>query len=60
MKTILITGASGFIAQYLAKKLKNAHYRVIGVSRTNNSLDNFDLVYKGKLGTPIAHVFETQ
>ena len=36
MRTILITGSSGFIGSYLAQRLLDENYKVYGLSRQNN------------------------
>lgn len=58
MKTVLITGASGFIAGHLAAELKRAGFRVLGASRSGRLLENFDRVVQGELGSPLTGVFE--
>lgn len=58
MGTVLISGASGFIARGAAEKLKRIGFRTIGVSRKSRSLPFFDAVYQGTLTTPLEGVFE--
>jgi len=60
MKTILISGANGFIARHLAKKLKRPGFRIIGTSRWLREIENFDSIYEGKLMTPLKDVFERE
>lgn len=55
MKTILITGASGFIARHLAAVLRREGWRVIGVSRRQAS--GFHKTYVSSLGQPLLPVF---
>lgn len=49
MKTVLITGANGFIARHLARSLGGAARR-LGVSRAGEPVDGFDLVRRAALG----------
>jgi uncharacterized protein YbjT (DUF2867 family) len=58
MRTVLISGANGFIAQNAAKRMKDAGYRTIGVSRRPKQLAHYDAVYKGVLSGSIKGVFE--
>lgn len=53
MKTVLITGARGFIAGQFARGLKSAGYRVIGTSRKPGGVPHFDAVYPLSLGQTI-------
>ncbi len=46
MKTVLITGASGTIANALCKELKNKGFVVYGLSRAGQKLPFFDAVFK--------------
>jgi len=39
MKTVLLTGAAGFIGSYVAKRLLEKGYRVVGVDNLNNYYD---------------------
>ena len=48
MKTILITGSSGFIGEYLAKKFKE-FYKVIGIDKNNDHQKNCHLFYKSDI-----------
>lgn len=57
MQTVLITGASGFIARHLAVVLRDAGWRVIGTSRQDASLAGFDGIYRKRLGDLLAEVF---
>jgi nucleoside-diphosphate-sugar epimerase len=57
MGTVLISGASGFIARNTAEKLKKAGFRVIGISRKRRSLPHFDAVYPGTLSEMLHGVF---
>ncbi len=50
MTTVLITGASGFIARSLAPVLKEAGMRVTGTSRTGQPVPGFDAIYPASLG----------
>jgi short-subunit dehydrogenase len=43
MKTILITGASGFLGQSLCDHYVKLGYKVVGVSRNNKNLFNVKL-----------------
>lgn len=42
MKTVIITGALGFIGQYVSKIFKNNHYYVIGIGHGDSSKANLD------------------
>lgn len=44
MKNILITGASGFIGEYLASKFKH-EYKLIGIDIDNSSYNQYDYFY---------------
>jgi NADH dehydrogenase len=57
MKNILLSGASGFIAQNAAERLKKQGFRTIGVSHRFVTLAHFDAVYAGKLTEPIDDAF---
>lgn len=50
MTTVLITGATGFIARNLAPVLKAAGMRVIGTARRGDAVAGFDAVYPAGLG----------
>ena len=54
MATVLISGASGFIAQNAAARLKKAGFRTIGVSQRAQSLPHFDAIFAGALSQPLA------
>jgi|Deesub1362A_J573_1020465.scaffolds.fasta_scaffold00670_22 nucleoside-diphosphate-sugar epimerase len=58
MKKVLISGAGGFIARHISKKLKDAGFYVIGTSRTPRPIPNYDEVYQGILGEPLEDIFE--
>lgn len=49
MKTVLITGASGAIANALCKELKNKGFKVYGLSRSGQKRPFFDAVFKWDL-----------
>ena len=57
MGTVLLSGASGFIAQNTAKRLKKHGFRTIGVSHSSRSLTHFDAVFAGTLSQPLDEVF---
>ncbi len=50
MKTVLITGANGFIARAVAAAFARSGVRVIGVSRPGAPVAGFDRVFRVKLG----------
>jgi uncharacterized protein YbjT (DUF2867 family) len=58
MGTVLISGASGFIAQNTAAKARKAGFRTIGVSHSSRSLPHFDEIYSGSLSHPLEGVFD--
>ncbi len=49
MKTVLVTGASGLIAQHLAQVLTKEGFRVLGISRGGAMTDGFAAVYRAAL-----------
>ena len=52
MKSILITGSSGFIGKYLSKYFLNKNYLVYGISRSspnNELIKNFTQYFSSKL-----------
>jgi len=53
MKTVLITGASGFIAGHLARRLTASGCRVVGTSRSARKAAGFEGVYPARLGGSI-------
>jgi len=58
MKTVLITGANGFIAKKVARTLKGSGLSVIGTSRHPAPVSDYDEVIQGILGEPLKDVFE--
>jgi len=58
MGTVLISGASGFIAQNAAAISRKAGFRAIGISHSSRSLPHFDEIYPGSLSHPLEGVFE--
>ncbi len=60
MTTILITGASGFIAHHLAILLKREQCRVIGTARRSLTVEGFKRVYRVSLGESLAPVLEAE
>lgn len=56
MKTVLITGATGFIARYLAPMLQREGMRVVGTSRSVRAMRGFDRVYGARLGDSLAPI----
>jgi nucleoside-diphosphate-sugar epimerase len=57
MKTVLITGAGGFIATNLAEVLNHSGCMVIGTSRRLDSRKGFERIYHAELGEPLQDVF---
>lgn len=57
MGTVLFSGAGGFIAQHAAKKMKDAGFRTVGVSRHPRILSHFDAVHEGIFGKPLKGIF---
>jgi nucleoside-diphosphate-sugar epimerase len=68
MTTILITGASGFIARHLAQRLALSEapdawvngLRVLGVSRQARDLSGFERIYQASLGESLQSVFAAE
>ncbi len=60
MKTILISGADGFIAGQLARRLKASGLRLVGLALRARPLKFFDSVYQGTLLTPLEGLFEKE
>lgn len=60
MKTVLITGGRGFIARNIAAELKKEGIKTIAVSRTPDPIEGFEAVYPGRLGVPLAEVFDVE
>jgi uncharacterized protein YbjT (DUF2867 family) len=50
VKTVLVTGANGFIAQEVARRLRREGWRVIGTTRTGEPVGSFHLVHRCRLG----------
>lgn len=54
MKTVLITGAAGFLASYIVRDLRNQGWRVVGVGRGVTKMDHIlDAVYETSLPDPM-------
>ena len=60
MKTVLVTGANGFIAQQLAHKLAQMGYRVVGLARHEGNTGNFHRLYRVALLESAAAVFQKE
>lgn len=60
MRTVLISGASGFIAGHIARKLKNEGFKTVGISRKPGLFPGFDHVYHGTLRQPLERVFNRE
>jgi len=60
MKTVVISGASGFIASNIAGELKKAGLRTVGISHSASSLPYFDKVYSGRLGSPLPPIWKKE
>jgi NADH dehydrogenase len=58
MKTVLLSGASGFIAQKAAEKLTQAGFRTIGISHSSHEIPHFEMVYEGILSRSLTGVFQ--
>ncbi len=58
MKTVLISGASGFIARHLAKVLKNPGIKIIGIDVEPRPIKHFDEIYEGRLLESLRDVFD--
>jgi nucleoside-diphosphate-sugar epimerase len=60
MTTVLITGASGFIAKNLAVTLLDAGVCVVGTSRQGRAVPGFDRIYPASLGDSLRPLLETE
>lgn len=60
MKTVLITGASGFIARNLARTLGKGEVHIVGVSRTATRVKGFEKLYRSSLGQSLGPVFDEE
>jgi len=60
MKTVLISGASGFIARHLAKALRNPGIKIIGIEVEPKPIRHFDEIYEGKLLEPLKDVLDKE
>jgi len=60
MKTILITGASGFIAGHLARKLSGAGHLVVGTSRSGGDIEGFTKVVRCSLGDSLSELLAAE
>jgi nucleoside-diphosphate-sugar epimerase len=60
VETVLLSGASGFIAGRIARKLKESGIKTIGISHSSFNLPHYDSVVKGSLMTPLDGVFEKE
>ncbi|MBL7050276.1 MAG: NAD-dependent epimerase/dehydratase family protein [Nitrospira sp.] len=58
MKKVLITGARGFVAQNIAKSLREAGFYIIGTSRQGGDHCEYDELCSGTLGRPLERVFQ--
>jgi len=58
--TVLISGASGFIAGRCARKLKQESFRIVGISRRPGPIPGFDVVYPGNLMMPLGDLFDRE
>lgn len=60
VKTILITGSSGFIAGHLAAILNQESCRVVGVDKAPVQVPGLDKVYEASLLDSLEHVFSSE
>ena len=58
MKTILITGANGFLGHEIANELAEEGHRLIGTCRTAKNLKKFFKIYNVSLGDPLEHLYK--
>jgi len=56
VKSVLVTGANGFIARHLAHTLSKEGWRVTGLSRRGEALPGFHAVHRAALGDSLAEV----
>ena len=60
MKTVLISGAGGFIASSLARSLKDHQFTTIGITRSLRDINGFDRLYEACLGESIEYILEKE
>jgi nucleoside-diphosphate-sugar epimerase len=60
LKTVLITGAGGFIAGHLAKTLKLENIQTVGISRKATKIEGFDRVYNANLGDSLKPALDNE
>ena len=60
MTTVLVTGASGFIARHLGETLQRESMWTVGTSRSGAPLPGYDRIYKASLGDSLQPLFETE
>jgi nucleoside-diphosphate-sugar epimerase len=60
MKTVLISGANGFIGHNLAKRLKKRGWKTIGVDIENRDNKDLDVFYRRRLLEPLGDVFDRE
>jgi nucleoside-diphosphate-sugar epimerase len=60
MTTVLVTGASGFIARRLGDALQRDGMRTIGASRSGQPLPAYHRVFRASLGDSLRPLFESE
>jgi len=60
MKTVLISGANGFIGRNLARALKNSGNKIIGIDLNPKPKGCFDRIYEGRLLEPLNDLFDKE
>jgi nucleoside-diphosphate-sugar epimerase len=60
MKTVLVTGAGGFIARLLAARCKRDGWRVVGTVRRAGEVADFDATYLCALGDSLREVLSSE
>jgi len=60
LKTVVVTGAGGFISRHVSQELRRAGCRIIGISHTRETIEGYDLVLPGALGSTLTGVFDRE
>ncbi len=60
IKTVLISGANGFIGYNLAQKLKETGWKIIGVDVENRSNQHLDVFFRRRFLEPLGDIFDRE